>query len=314
MLATANTMNAHRWCQALADHGADGHACPDQQSCEAWFDTRDSIDAIILEPPLTLEDDLAFVAHHGDLSNGGPASVVVLPDGQAGAVAEALQHGFDLPLTGPVDAADLAKATLEVINRQTEQNNLDGHWRLDAVGWRVVAPDAESTVPLTYKEREFLLKLADQPGQPVHKESFVSLFGTTPELFDPRRLEIMVRRLRNKVRLYTRQELPLHTAHGLGYALAAPMAVDTAASVNAPQPESLDGAQSAPNQRTQSSPSTTPPGVVRHSKAEKYRYEVFKHQRFRGCGAYRSERYRSANHVRNISERSARGLSEHSSA
>jgi DNA-binding response OmpR family regulator len=259
MLATANTMNAHRWRQALADHGADGHACPDQQSCEAWFDAHDSVDAIILEPPLTHGDDLAFVAHQGDLSNGGPASVVVLPDGQAGAVAEALQHGFDLPLTGPVDAADLAKATLEVINRQTEQSNLDGHWRLDAVGWRVVAPDAESTVPLTYKEREFLLKLADQPGQPVHKESFVCLFGTTPELFDPRRLEIMVRRLRNKVRLYTHQELPLHTAHGLGYALAAPMAVDTAASVNARQPESLDGAQSGSNQRTHSSSSATPP-------------------------------------------------------
>jgi len=260
MLATANTMNAHRWRQALADHGADGHACPDQQSCQAWFETLDSIDAIILEPPLTHGDDLAYFANQGDLSNGGPAGVVVLSDGQAGAVAEALQHGFDLPLTGPVDAADLAKATLEVINRQTEQHNLDGHWRLDAVGWRVFAPDSQSTVPLTYKEREFLLKLAEQPGQPVHKESFVCLFGTTPELFDPRRLEIMVRRLRNKVRLYTGQELPLHTAHGLGYALAAPMAVDTAAPVNTSQPESPDDAASSVNQRVGSSPSmTTPP-------------------------------------------------------
>jgi DNA-binding response OmpR family regulator len=234
MLATANTMHAHLWRQALADHGADGHACPDQQSCEAWFDAHDSIDAIILEPPLTLEDDLAFVASRCDLTNGGPASIVVLPDGQGGAVAQALQHGFNLPLTGPVDAADLAKATLEVIKRQTEQHNSNGHWRLDAVGWRVIAPDADNAVPLTYKEREFLLNLAHQPGQPVPKESFAYLFSTTPELFDPRRLEITVRRLRRKVRLYTHQELPLHTAHGLGYALGAPMAVDTTASVKTP--------------------------------------------------------------------------------
>ena len=78
---------------------------------------------------------------------------------------------------------------------------------------------------LTFKEREFLLKLAQQPGQPLSKEVFVGLFETTAELFDPRRLEIMVRRLRNKVREQTNIELPLHTAHGFGYALATPMAV-----------------------------------------------------------------------------------------
>ena len=228
MLATANAMNAHRWRQALADNGADGHACPDQDSCHAWFDDLDRIDAIVLEPPFTQGDDLGFIAHNVDLHNGGPAAVVVLPSEQAGQVAQALEYGFDLPIVGPVDAANLAKATLQVINRQTDQQAMDGHWRLDAVAWQVVAPEVDRPVPLTFKEREFLLKLAEQPGQPVHKEAFVGLFGTTPELFDPRRLEIMVRRLRNKVRSHTQQELPLHTAHGLGYALAAPMAVEAA--------------------------------------------------------------------------------------
>jgi DNA-binding response OmpR family regulator len=47
--------------------------------------------------------------------------------------------------------------------------------------------------------------------------------GEEAEVFDPRRLEILIRRLRNKVEQATEDELPLTTVYGLGFNFTQPL-------------------------------------------------------------------------------------------
>jgi DNA-binding response OmpR family regulator len=53
----------------------------------------------------------------------------------------------------------------------------------------------------------------------------ITALGQNPEIYDPRRMEIMVRRLRNKAKETVGYELPLETAHRKGYAFTAPITV-----------------------------------------------------------------------------------------
>lgn len=226
LLGTSSDERALDLRRAFELHGLDGHHCSDRNTLENVLANATEFSAVVVEPEDHDDDCLHFLADQLDLKASWPVTIAILTEAQRHKVPEAVSLGVDLPLVGDgVEPKELAVATAQIIERRAEESAANSQWQLDAVSWEVIAPESKGSVPLTFKEREFLLKLAQQPGQPVPKEEFVALFGTTPELFDPRRLEIMVRRLRNKVREKTNCDLPLHTAYGLGYALAAPVAI-----------------------------------------------------------------------------------------
>ena len=58
-------------------------------------------------------------------------------------------------------------------------------------------------------------------GQVVSKDEIAEALGYPPNIYDFRRLEIIVRRLRNKVRSEAGIKLPLDTAHRKGYSFTA---------------------------------------------------------------------------------------------
>jgi DNA-binding response OmpR family regulator len=72
-----------------------------------------------------------------------------------------------------------------------------------------------------------LLKMADQPGQVVPRQELVLSLGHDPQSYDFRRMEILVRRLRNKVKTDLGCELPLETVRKVGYAFTAALQLDT---------------------------------------------------------------------------------------
>ena len=59
----------------------------------------------------------------------------------------------------------------------------------------------------------------------VTRQLLATDLGHDPELYDYRRMEVLIRRLRTKVRDMTGLELPLQTAHRLGYAFASQLQV-----------------------------------------------------------------------------------------
>jgi len=223
LLACDHSADVGGLINALSSFGINGRACTDRPTLERWVDAPGALNGLIGQAPFVTPADLS--AMRANVPEGAlcPAFILVVPDDDPTTLAEALMAGVDVPIVGAVAAKTVVDTTVMVIERQRAQYGQELCWELDEVAWQLAPPNGTPPVPLTFKERGFLLKLAQAPGEPLPKETFVDLFCTTSELFDPRRLEIMVRRLRNKVRKYTKQELPLHTAHGVGYALGTPL-------------------------------------------------------------------------------------------
>jgi DNA-binding response OmpR family regulator len=66
-------------------------------------------------------------------------------------------------------------------------------------------------------------QLARSPGQPVPRKDLILALGESPDIYDVRRLEIMVRRLRNKAEKVLGRHLPLETVHRQGLAFTEPI-------------------------------------------------------------------------------------------
>lgn len=225
LIATESTTSAEGSQAGLARRGVAAQTVSDRVELDRWIAEPGNLDAVVCDISLATVEDLLTLTDNAAAIGTTPATVLVIPPREPMRLAEAVSAGVTLPIIGHMSAEPIIQAVHALLDLNVAPDGDHSIWELDPVAWQITPASGATPVPLSFKEREFLLKLARQPGQPLAKEAFVGLFNTTAELFDPRRLEIMVRRLRNKVRDYAKTELPLHTAHGLGYALATPVKV-----------------------------------------------------------------------------------------
>ena len=221
LLVTADIDHRKAWQAAFVDRGIAVSAFPDVASAQATFNAGVVIDAIVIEP--TQPHDLYIVEQLREAVRSQPLAVMVLKDSQRDMLAAAVSMGIDLPLLAEQEPEDLVEAivcTLE--RRKVPPSNI--RWSINPISW-VLQPPRGTPIQLSYKECRFLLVLAKAPGRPIERTAFSEIFSANEDTFDHRRLDIMVRRLRTKVREQCDLELPMHTAHGIGYALPAPMRV-----------------------------------------------------------------------------------------
>ena len=74
-----------------------------------------------------------------------------------------------------------------------------------------------STVSLSQAERQVMALLVASRDAPVSREVLIAHLTGDVESFDPRRLEMLVYRLRQKCRQACGEDLPLRTVRGTGY-------------------------------------------------------------------------------------------------
>ncbi|KAF1686914.1 hypothetical protein B1992_05860 [Pseudoxanthomonas broegbernensis] len=206
----------------LVDRGA----CPvELDSAEALYRHMavHACDIVLLDLGLPGEDGCSVAAH---LRQSSQVGIVMLTGrGAAHDMAHGLERGADLYLVKPVDL-DVLAAGLITLRRRLEPA-ASGHaevpvpalppaWRLEAAGWRLCAPDG-STLDLGRAERGFLQKLFATPGQPVDRDTLIAAITDAPWDFDPHRLEMLVHRLRGRVRRSTGRTLPVRALRGAGY-------------------------------------------------------------------------------------------------
>jgi len=72
-------------------------------------------------------------------------------------------------------------------------------------------------VALSGAERALLHALIASPGTPVGRERLIAALTPTPRDFDPHRLEVLLHRLRARVRDATGLALPVRALRGQGY-------------------------------------------------------------------------------------------------
>lgn len=138
------------------------------------------------------------------------------PDRIAGARA-----GSDAYLVKPVALEELS-ATVGNLHRRLAMSQPAASWRIDCATWLLYTPAGQS-VKLTGSEMTVMSALARQPGVTLPRDDLIIELGCKPDSYDPRRMEILVRRLRNKVSDHTDTTLPLETVHRQGYVFVSPI-------------------------------------------------------------------------------------------
>ena len=95
-------------------------------------------------------------------------------------------------------------------------------WILHRHGWALTGTDGEK-VRLTINEYEFIVALVNAKPEPATRNELLERFGYDHDARGNKSLEAMVHRIRQKVSA-TGNEL-IVTAHGVGWALSVPVAV-----------------------------------------------------------------------------------------
>ena len=171
-----------------------------------------------------LPDENGFeIARH--LRQRGGAGVVMLT-GRASTEDQVrgLDGGADAYLSKPV-GMDVLAATLRSVLRRVAPDvqaiapaPVMSGWCLQQQGWQLVSPTG-SRVVLSSSERLLLTLLANAAGEVVGRDVIIDHLCRDDREFDPHRLEMLVHRLRRKVRAAIGEDLPLNTVRGLGYLL-----------------------------------------------------------------------------------------------
>ena len=179
---------------------------------EKWSQKNDS-DIILIEVSSINESSLVWLRNNRQIRNKG----IVVVSNQTDPLIRITSRkaGADEFLLKPILHEELSAIISNLIYRlhSTEQNI----WQLHTKEWTLLSPN-NNPIRLTFSEKEILERLAKNAGQVITKDEIAIALGYQPDVYDFRRLEIIVRRLRNKVQQVTGTRLPLDTAHRKGYA------------------------------------------------------------------------------------------------
>ncbi len=180
-----------------------------------------AMDVLILDLGLPDGDALTWLQSH---PVGHAGLVISTARGHAQERIAGMQSGADAYLVKPVQLEELSLLVQKLLQRlkNAETNAETSRWTLDKVHWTLADP-AGRLLKLTHSEALIIHKLAQSPGEAVSKNEIALALGHQPATYDMRRMEILIRRLRNKARDVLGKDLPLETAHRLGYAFTAPV-------------------------------------------------------------------------------------------
>ncbi len=195
--------------------GLDAHGLSSLADAQVWMGAND-FDVLLLDLGLPDGDGLSWLRKRNDLRDKG----VIITTARSDALSRVtgIRAGADVYLVKPVLPEEIVSLVHNLMRRLRGQ--APSAWVLDETGWRLLAPDGRS-LKLTHSEHVLLQRLAKSSGQAVSREELVISLGHQPEHYDFRRLEILIRRLRNKAKEAWGTALPLETAHRQGYAFTA---------------------------------------------------------------------------------------------
>lgn len=212
--------------QPLQRYGAQVHA---MDSIEALYRELAIVPCdIVLIDTVLMGPQLATTVEH--LRRRDDLGVVLLVDASTPQrIAEGLWAGADACMPHRPDADVLAAKLYSLRKRlpgepvqmlEAASANADtcSDWELESGGWNLRAPSG-AVLALTEAERAFLSLLFAVPDETVGRERLIAVLTDQPWSFDPHRIEVLVHRLRNRVRSVTGCVLPLRAVRGSGYRL-----------------------------------------------------------------------------------------------
>ncbi|XGA80954.1 response regulator [Halomonas sp. CH40] len=190
----------------------------------AWRETHD-VDTVVIDLDIAAlgSDWLEQQTHWLQ-----PLSVIALSKHETPQLRiRAVRAGANNYLKKPCDKTELYHLIENLAARRLAKNLMVPQWKLDLVTSRLVAPN-QCDVKVTPLQKQLLIALGQKPGTLCTKAEMAAAIGQAVEHYDMRRLEVLMRRLRNKVSAQTGLILPVDTVHGRGYCLTAVLIMEEA--------------------------------------------------------------------------------------
>jgi DNA-binding response OmpR family regulator len=169
-----------------------------------WMRTH-QFDVAVIDLGLPDGDGMVWFKENPLLQNKGV--IITTARGESSQRIEGIKAGADVYLVKPIQLEELASLVHNLMRR---------------IHWMLHHPSG-MPLKLTHSEFMFMQVMAEQSGQAVARQALVTRLGHDPQTYDFRRLEILVRRLRNKAKELLGSDLPLETVHKIGYAFTAPI-------------------------------------------------------------------------------------------
>ncbi|MBN9425227.1 MAG: response regulator transcription factor [Burkholderiales bacterium] len=132
-----------------------------------------------------------------------------------------LLGGADACLGKPVDVRLLVATLISVHRRVFSHSNVASAnagrgWELSVDGWFLVAPGGQR-ISLTPSERPVVRILITQAGRTVARSDLMKTLGEYGDYYVNHRLDVLISRLRQKVRQHADRPLPLKAVRGVGF-------------------------------------------------------------------------------------------------
>ena len=181
-------------------------------AAEQWMNTHQS-DIILLDLSLPDGDGLEWFSRLSNLKKKGLIAITARSSVEDR--LKALSAGVDAYLIKPVLLDELSLHINNLFRRLAP--TFKPTWRLEPNHWSLVAPSGLN-IKLTHSELTILKRLMTMAGKAVRRDVLVTDLGHAPQAYDSRRMEVLVRRLRAKVKKALGYDIPLETVHGVGYA------------------------------------------------------------------------------------------------
>ena len=203
-------------CDILNLEGFSAYGVGSIAAYKSWIATHEC-DVMILDRNLPDGDGLTILALQKEKKS--VPTVFVTCEGQPEDRVLGLNADADYYLVKPIVTDELVAILNRLARRITlADTHIQTAYTLDKACWRLVWPKHACHMPLTRTEMTLLLCFSDKADRVVSRDDIARALGYDPLIYDFRRLEVMVRRLRGKAQQVCSMPLPLDTAYGKGYA------------------------------------------------------------------------------------------------
>ncbi len=187
-------------------------------------------DVVILDIGLDGEDGLS-VCHYLRQHDSHIGIIFCTAKGQREDRLLGLDNGADAYLIKPIDIDELT-----LILRRLQQRTSPtaqpgsppapshisvGKWLLDSATG-LLRPPVGPPIKLSLSELQLLSRLMKNPEETAVHSELARALGILPEEFNKHRIEVIMSRLRDKVKRETGQSLPVFNKRGVGYIFSTP--------------------------------------------------------------------------------------------